>query len=224
MQHPGNQVALRCVVFAKITAGIGSSGIEVAKDHCGQPVSSGAIPDQHLHHPLATTVGIDGLLGAILADGHLLRVAIDGAGGGKHQGQRRPVAALPFLNQGLQQNHGVPQVVAVIGNRIRNGLPHSGVGGKVEHRFNVLPGQDGLQLLTVPQLGHHQWGLQHPLNQITMTMNQVVQHDGVMASVLKSSNGVGANVAATTGHQNAHLCRDNMIHPNPGAECGRTPA
>ena len=189
-------------VLADQAALVGADGVEVAQQrHVHLGVGLAAVGEHHLVHQLAGAVGVGGAAHtAVLIDGHLLRVAIDGGGGGEHQ-IVHAVAA-----HGGQHGEGGGEVVGVVLDGLAHALAHRLVGGELDHRVNVrVLREQLLHLFRVGEVDLHKaeilaGDLLHPAHRLRAGVVVVVGHDDVIAGRQKFHAGMTANVTCAAAH------------------------
>ena len=136
-------------VLAHESAGVGSDGVEVAKQH-DVPLRVGRVQvgENLLDHPLGPTIGVRGaLLGAGLGEGQGVRVAVDGGGAREDDGLAAVVA------HDVHERERVAQVVRVVLDGLGDGLAHGLEAGEVNHAVDVVLVKDALEGLAVVDVG-----------------------------------------------------------------------
>ncbi len=126
-QNPRDQVGFRIVILADPPVGRAAAGVEIAEAGGAEPPGVVAILENTLHHELAVTVRIDGVLRVGFINGDPHRCAIGGAGGGEDEN-----FALVLLHD-LEQGDGLGRVVPVIFQRICNRFTDVGEGREMHH-------------------------------------------------------------------------------------------
>ena len=157
-----------------------------------------------LDDQLGAPVGVGGAAGEILADRQAGGIAVDGGRGAEHQ----IVHPGPFHR--LQQGEGAAEVVLVVIQWNAGRLADRLEGGKVDHRIDLLFGEDPVQQSPIANIPLIEQGLlavdggdsgQHA----ALAVAEVVDHHGIHACRLQGQTGVAADISATAGDQNVHL-------------------
>jgi hypothetical protein len=90
----------------------------------------------------------------------------------------------------------------------------------------MLSKEQAVQELTITQLTDHEGNAEHLLNDLTMPIHKIVDHEHLLPRLLESAHCVTADVASPTSDQDCHdakqvmqpqrpLCGDIFFHTEP---------
>ena len=204
-------MGLRIVILANEPVGRTSARIEVTKTRTAQTPGMIAVGKDPLDHQLAAAVGVDRILRVALGDRKFVGHAVCRAGRRKDKD-----LAIKLLHH-LQKFHRFGGVVLIILEWIGHRLADIGECRKVHHRAKTMLGEKPAHELLIADIAHHQ------LDAIVddglfVTKNQIVQHHHPPPLAGKKSDGVGTDVAGSTGHENGrclitHRCEQKQPKP-----------
>jgi len=140
----GNQMRLRLVVFPAFFAG--ASGIEVAKRHEFHSIGGVIGIQETFHEQLGPTVRILRPFPALFRDGDLLRIAVDGGCGGKHDTPHTR------LNELADQRDSVPDVVLEILGWIDDRFPDFNQRREMNAGFQIMLASDSGHQFSIANL------------------------------------------------------------------------
>jgi hypothetical protein len=131
-------------------------------------------------------------------DGDAHRIAIRRAGGGKDE------AFAAMALHGLQQRERRGEIVAVVFERIDDGLAYIGKSGKVQHGLGLVLSE---QSLNERGISHFALNQSHSIQRQcpAMAKNQIVEHDDALVLVEQVKNSVRADVAGSAGDEKGSL-------------------
>mmetsp|Transcript_59436 Transcript_59436/g.140553 ORF Transcript_59436/g.140553 Transcript_59436/m.140553 type:complete len:323 (+) Transcript_59436:955-1923(+) len=200
--HVGHQVVGRAArVFADATALVSADRVEVAQG-CGLPgrVGDAEVAQDLLAHQLGGAVGVGGRGRCILAQRQLLGGAVDRRARAEHHAR---AAVAPHHLAGVDQ---AAEVVAVVGQRLRDRLPDRLEGREMHDDGRPVAAKDLIQRSGVAHIGRFE------LDRRRGQFRQAVQDDGravgevvdanhAEAGLLECEPGVGGDVAGGAGEQ-----------------------
>ena len=195
-------MGLRVVGLANGPGGVGAAGVEIPQGHIAQAVGPAGPAHHVLHGQLGLAIAVGGLGAVRLQNGHPLRLAIGGGGGGEYDlvhpvGHHRP-----------QQSGGAAQVVVVILQGVGHRLAHLRGGGEVDDAVDVLGLEQLVHGRPVPDVRLIEAGL--GVDGGPEAGEQVVGHHHVPSGLDELVYGVGADVSGSAQNKNCH----SFFHPS----------
>ncbi len=137
-QYGRDQVGFRAVPFAEpgaVTRLVCARHVEVAQADRAEPVQPGELGERGVHGELRRPVRVGGAARIGFGDGRAFRLAVDGCGGGEHDG------ADPDLAHRLEQRDRAAQVGRPVLGRLRHRLADQRLRREVQDRLGAV-GQD----------------------------------------------------------------------------------
>src|SRR4051812_19434116 len=221
LQRDRDEVGLRGVPLAQAEGGAGH--VEVAQAHRGEAVGR-RVGGQHVvDGQLRGAVGVGRRGDGVLADRHLLRLAVGGRGGGEDD-----PPAVGRAHRLEQRQRAADVDVPVLLRRLLRGADEA-LGREVQHRLGPDVGQHRRRVvqrrLDEPRPGRDGVGVPG---------REVVEHRDLVAALEQRSRDYAADVAGPTGDENAHaptLGRTTVVvsarpavQALPAYKPGRSPA
>ena len=160
-------MGLRLMALTQFAVGIGTGGVEVAQAHRFQSVSHLVIRQHLLDHPLAASVGVDGILGMILVDGCPQRFAEN-----RRRGRKDEVVD-PMRDHRIQQILGLEHVVEVVLGRLAHRFADLDMGGEMQHAVEARGPEQLIQQVPFAQIPQYEASA---LDRVTVAGGQIVQH------------------------------------------------
>ena len=220
----GHQVVGNAVgILADGAALVGADGVEVAKEH-HIPLGVGLlnVGEHLLEHGLGLAVGVgDGALRAVLGDGHGLRRAVDGGGGGEDD------VFEAVLAHHVHQHQRTADVVLVVLPGLLDGLAHGLEAGKVDAAVKGVLGKYLFQAFPVADVHLVEgdglaYDLLHPVNGLGGGVGEIVHDYGIMAGCDELDEGVAADKTGAARDKNVHSEKFLPILHRTGAEVTNT--
>ncbi|MNQ67605.1 hypothetical protein D3C85_821340 [compost metagenome] len=184
---------------------MGADRVEVAQQHYGPArIGLGEIPQYLFHHQLGAAIGVGRAGGKIFPQRHRGGIAIDGSRGAEHQPEHAGFGHL------LAQHQGAGHVVLVVGERYLARLPHRLEAGEVDHRFNLVGGEQPLQAGPVENIALDEGDRLagdplDPLERLGRCVGQVIQHHHPLPRIEQLDQSVGADIASAARDQYCHF-------------------
>ena len=193
--HFGQQGRLRCRL-ADSAARVRARDVEVAQRHVAQGVDGGDVAQHPLRHEFRGAVRIDRRRRRVFGGFAVAWNAIDGGRRGEHH------VLDARAQRVLEQRSAGAGVVAVVFQRVGDGLGHDGVRREVHDGVDVEAREQLRQHGRVAGVADHELAVQHRLAE---ARRQVVEHDDVLAGLAELANDVRADVAGSPGDQNCFV-------------------
>ena len=188
-------------VFPDLAARVGTDGIEVAqKRYRKAGVRGGEIGQDLLVHQLGPAVGVDaaGRLG--LLQRHVLARSVDGRAGAEDQFVHAE------LRHHLAEGECRVQVVVVVFERLLDRFADRLVSGEVDHRVDLVFGEDLFELFAVADVGDVEDRFApgeavDTADRFGAAVREVVDDDDAAALTQEGQGGVGADVSGAAGQK-----------------------
>ena len=187
LRHVGHEVVGDALgILADESRRVRADGVEVAEQH-DVPLGVGRVEvgEDLLYHPLGPAVGVGaGLLGALLGERKLVRVAVDGAGAREDDGLAAVVA------HDVHERERALDVVVVVLDGLLDRLAHGLEAGEVDHAVDGVLVEDAVERIAVEHVvlvegeaarGLVAHDLAHAVERHDARVGQVVDHHDLVA-------------------------------------------
>ena len=211
LQHQRNQMGLRLVALAQLTVGIGAGGVEVAQAHRFQSVSHAVIRQHLLDHPLAASVGVDGILGMILVDGRSQWFAENRRRG------RKDEMVDPVRDHRIQQILGFEYVVEIVLGRLAYRFADLDMGSEMQHAVEARGSEQLIQQVPFAQIPQYEASA---LDRVTVAGGQIVQHRHLEPPLTEQLDHVGTDITRSADHEHVHGDFSSVFDTYSVNQCG----
>jgi hypothetical protein len=114
------------------------------------------------------------------------------------RGKDEFLTAMPL--HGLDQNEGGGEVIAVVLERVLDGLADECVGGEMEDGLGLVLGKDALDECSITHLSFYKSDAIQRQG-LGMAKDEIIKHDDLFPGGEKMLNRMGADVAGTAGYE-----------------------